>query len=485
MPKTFIAPSLILDRKSPLIKQLLVGVSVSLLAANSAVAQEPTEVQSEALKLRLEDQLLVRPVVPDDQAPTFTSSKNLDGVMDRQMRLEGDAVIRRSRTVIKGDTIVYDPDTDIVDIDGNATLLKDSTYFKGTKAKLRVDAQEGWIDQPDYELRDIGGFGHANRVDFKEDNEFELDKLTYSTCRPDNLDWYLAASRMDVEQDTKSAVGTNAVLHFFNVPVLYTPVFALPVGSERRSGFLSPTYGTVSRGGVKGWDITVPYYVNIAPNRDMTLFPRYIEGRGEQLGTEFRYLDRQYSGVVTAESLDDAAYGKNRWAFSLKHTQNLATGLVGYTDFSKVSDNLYVDDLGKSLNGVINRQFNQEVGTRYNYAGWNILTRVQSFQTLQPDPNNQVVLPYDREPQVNAKYVRNNWGGLNFSFESDATRFTYKGLSSVDRTFSAGNRAYAVTSVAKPFMTPGYYLTPKVTLRSTQYTVDPFPGQADLNRNVT
>ena len=164
MPKTFIAPSLILDRKSPLIKQLLVGVSVSLLASNSVMAQEPTEVPSEALKLRLEDQLLVRPVVPDDQAPTFTSSKRLDGVMDRQMRLEGDAVIRRSRTVIKGDTIVYDPDTDIVDIEGNATLLKDSTYFKGTKAKLRVDAQEGWIDQPDYELRDIGGFGHLKKI---------------------------------------------------------------------------------------------------------------------------------------------------------------------------------------------------------------------------------------------------------------------------------------------------------------------------------
>jgi LPS-assembly protein len=217
----------------------------------------------------------------------------------------------------------------------------------------------------------------------------------------------------------------------------------------------------------------------------MTLFPRYIEGRGEQLGTEFRYLDRNYAGVVTAEVLDDVAFGKNRWAFSVKHTQNLSAGLVGYTDFSKVSDNLYVDDLGKSLNGVINRQFNQEVGTRYTNAGWSVLTRVQSYQTLQPDPTIQTVLPYDREPQVNAKYIRNNWNGLNFSFESDATRFTYKGLSSADRTFSAGNRAYAVSSVAKPFMTPGYYLTPKLTLRSTQYTVDPFPGQADLNRNVT
>ena len=487
MPKTFITPSLILDPKSPLFKQLLVGVSVSLLIAQGANSEELVDAKSDHLNLKLEDQLLVRPVVPDDLSPTFTSSKKLDGVMDRQMRLEGDAVIRRGRTVIRGDVIVYDPDTDVADIEGNATLLKDSTYFKGTEAKLQLDAQEGWMEKPDYELRDIGGYGNASRVDFKEGGEFELEKLRYSTCRPENLDWYLTASRMDVEQDTKSAVGTNAVLHFFNVPVLYTPVFALPVGSERRSGFLSPTYGTVNRGGVKGWDITLPYYVNIAPNRDMTLFPRYIEGRGEQLGGEFRYLDRNYSGVVTAEVLDDAAFGKNRWAFGLKHTQNLATGLVGYTDFNKVSDDFYVDDLGKSLNGVINRQFNQEVGTRYANNGWSILSRVQNFQTLLPDPLTAATesLPYDREPQVNAKYAKNNWNGFNFTFESDATRFTYKGAVKDDRKFSAGNRAYAVTSVAKPWMTPGSYLTPKVTVRSTQYSVDPFPGQPDLNRNVT
>jgi LPS-assembly protein len=483
MPKTFIVPSAILDIKRLPSLLKMGGFCASFSLATMVLAQDVLP-KEDALKLKLEDQLLVRPVVPDDIAPTFTSSKQLDGVMDRQMRLEGDAVIRRNRTVIKGDVITYDPDTDIADVEGNATLLKDSTSFKGPKAKIKVDAQEGWMDQSDYELRDIGGGGKARRVEFKEDNEIEFEKLTYSTCRPENLDWYLTATRMDVEQDTQTAIGTNAILHFFEVPILYTPVFSLPTGPGRRSGFLSPTYGRASRGGVKGWDITVPYYVNLAPNRDMTLFPRHLEGRGEQLGVEYRYLDRNYTGVLTAEALDDAAYGKNRWAFGLKHTQNLANGLVGYTDYSKVSDDLYVDDLGKSLNGVVNRQFNQEVGTRYGYAGWNILTRVQKFQTLQPDPNFTTVLPYEREPQVNAKYVRNNWSGLNVTVETDATRFTYKGMAASSRTFKEGNRAYATTSVARPFMTPGYYLTPKVSFRTTQYSVDPFPGQADLNKNI-
>jgi LPS-assembly protein len=484
MPKTFIVPSAFLDLKR-LPSLLKVGGFCASFSLVSVVLAQDVLPKEDALKLKLADQLLVRPLVPDDVAPTFTSSKQLDGVMDRQMRLEGDAVIRRNRTVIKGDLIIYDPDTDIADVEGNATLLKDSTSFKGPKAKIKVDAQEGWMDEPDYELRDIGGGGKARRVEFKEDNEIEFEKLTYSTCRPENLDWYLTASRMDVEQDTQSAVGTNGVLHFFKVPVLYTPAFSLPTGSGRRSGFLSPTYGRAKRGGVKGWDITVPYYVNLAPNRDMTLFPRYLEGRGEQLGVEYRYLDRDYTGVVTAEALNDSAFGQNRWAFGLKHTQNMAPGLVGYTDFSKVSDDLYVDHLGKSLNGVVNRQFNQEAGARYGVAGWNILTRVQKFQTLQPDPNNPVILPYDREPQVNARYARNNWNGLNVLVETDATRFTYQGLSNPSRTFKEGNRAYAMTSVARPFMTPGYYLTPKVSFRTTQYTVDPFPGQADLSKNVT
>lgn len=496
MPKIFTCAQAQFPKKGPAITQLMVGV-FAYFACVGLAAAEDAQNQSESLRLKLEDQLLVRPLVTDEEAPTFTSSKKVDGVVDRQMLLEGDAVIRRNRTIIKGDVITYDPDTDIADVVGNATLLKDSTSFKGTKAKLRVDAQEGWIDETVYELRDIGGGGKASRVELLEGDQYEFEKLTYTTCGPDNVDWYLSASRMEIDPEANSSTGTNGVLHFFDVPILYTPVFSLPATSNRQSGFLSPTYGHVSRGNWSGWDITLPYYVNVAPNRDLTLFPRYLEGRGEQLGGEFRYLDRNYIGTLKAEYLsNDKVYGKDRWAFSIKHAQNLATGVVGYTDFSKVSDDLYVDDLGKSLNGVVNRQFNQEIGARIANNGWSILTRVQKFQTLQPDPalTAQTSLPYEREPQVNAKYVKNNISGFNFNFESDATRFTYPGryiseanaatYGTVSRLYREGDRAYINTSVARPFMTPGYYITPKISLRTTQYSVTPFPGEKDVNRNI-
>jgi len=225
MPKTFIAKLPPYGSKYSKFKKLFLGILAYGFVLPALHAQESPKLD-EPLDLKLEDQLLVRPIVPDDLAPTFTSSKKLDGVLDRQMRLEGDAVIRRNRTIVKGDLITYDPDTDIADVEGKAILLKDATSFKGPKAKIRMDAQEGWMEEPDYELRSIGGGGKASRVAFKEGNEFEFNRLIYTTCRPDNLDWYISASRMDVQQDTDSAVGENGVLHFliylFCIPQFFT-----------------------------------------------------------------------------------------------------------------------------------------------------------------------------------------------------------------------------------------------------------------------
>jgi hypothetical protein len=37
--------------------------------------------------------------------------------------------------------------------------------------------------------------------------------------------------------------------------------------------------------------VTLPYYWNIAPNRDATLYPTLMTKRGIDLGGEFRYLE--------------------------------------------------------------------------------------------------------------------------------------------------------------------------------------------------
>jgi LPS-assembly protein len=81
------------------------------------------------------------------------------------------------------------------------------------------------------------------------------------------------------------------------VPVLPIPAFSFPLSDKRKSGFLPPTLGLDNLNGV---ELTVPYYWNIAPNRDATLFPALMTKRGVDLGGEFRYLERDYNGASCA-----------------------------------------------------------------------------------------------------------------------------------------------------------------------------------------
>ena len=81
--------------------------------------------------------------------------------------------------------------------------------------------------------------------------------------------------------------GHDATVRFLGVPIAYTPWLEFPLSNERKSGFLTPTLGS---SGMRGFDATVPYYLNLAPNYDATLTPRVMTKRGFQLGAQFRYL---------------------------------------------------------------------------------------------------------------------------------------------------------------------------------------------------
>ena len=55
------------------------------------------------------------------------------------------------------------------------------------------------------------------------------------------------------------------------VPILAAPSLSFPLSDERKSGLLPPTIGLDN---VNGIELTLPYYWNIAPNRDATLTRR-------------------------------------------------------------------------------------------------------------------------------------------------------------------------------------------------------------------
>lgn len=397
-------------------------------------------------------------------APAYVSGDRMTGYNEKSVELEGNAELRRDGGVVKGDKLTYDQDTDEAHATGNVRLSKGGTLAVGPEARLRVQANEGYMLSPDYYFQQTGGVGSAERIDFIDPDRSTLKKATYTTCSPDNADWYFSTRKLDLDSDRQVGTAHGGVLHFFGVPVAGAPAFSFPLNSERRTGVLPPLFGYSSKSGA---DITVPYYFNLAPNRDLTIFPRVLTGRGVQLGEDFRYIGNGYSGRIRGEFLpDDRKAERNRWAYSIQHFQTVLPGLTAYLNVSKVSDDQYPDDLTRSVSQSTLRQYTQEGGVIYSWQNWVFMARVQKFQTLRPSEPS-----YQREPQLNAKYTRYDFHGFDISLDADYTRFRIP-LTSTNFQQPEGNRAYIQPTISYPIVRPGWYVTPKLIFNAAQYNMD-------------
>lgn len=406
-----------------------------------------------------------QPATPDENPPTFVSGERMTGYNQRGVELEGNAELRRAGGVVKGDKLTYDQDSDEAFVHGNARISREGSLAVGPEARLRVEANEGYMLSPDYYFQETGGSGKAERIDFIDKNLSTIKRATYTTCSPDNADWYFSARELDIDSDRQVGTAYGGVLRFFDVPIMAAPVFSFPLNSERRSGVLPPVFGYGSKSGA---DLTVPYYFNIAPNRDLTLFPRYMSSRGFQLGSDFRYIEPRYSGRIRGDFLpNDQQTSSNRWSYSVQHVQNIATGLNAYLNVNKVSDALYPNDLGRSVTQSTQLQFAQEGGVTYGWDAFTLLARVQKFQTLAPNSPS-----YERVPQVNGKYTRYDLGGFDVQVEADYSRFRIP-LASGSAQQPEGERVFIQPSISYPIVRPGWFVTPKVTFNSTQYQMEP------------
>ena len=174
----------------------------------------------------------------------------------------------------------------------------------------------------------------------------------------------------------------------------------------------------------------MPYYWNIAPNRDATITPRVMSKRGVQLLNEFRYLEPLYRGELRYEVLPDdrVKNGGTRSALSLIHNQTFSYGWVGALNLQKVSDDNYFTDLSTQITAtsqvLLPRTASLAKGGALGSDGsWGFSTSLQRWQTLQSDPLNPVGVPYSTA-QFNLGAVKPIAGIADAAFTGNVAQFT-------------------------------------------------------------
>lgn len=437
----------------------LMPVVANAQLSGAAAAPQPID---SPWGLRLTPQIEEHLLPPGSTPATFVLGDQTSGTENRDVAARGSAEIRRTLTVIKGDALHYDQDSDTADAYGNVRVVNEGVLFTGPEAHMVVGESQGYMPTPKYHFALRDGTGSAKSVTLLDSERSEFIDATYTGCQCANPAWYIRGSKFDFDTGSNEGIAHNGVLFFQGVPIFASPWLPFPLSDARQSGLLPPL---ISTGGTNGFDFSQPYYFNIAPNRDLTLTPRIMTDRGVQLGENFRYLSPTYSGTFYSDILpDDEQTHTNRYGIFWQHNQSLGNGFAAYVNYNKVSDVNYPYQLGTAGNQfLVGTQlvYQQEAGVTYSNGPWSVLVREQHWQSFA-----ETGTPYAREPQVNVKYAKYNVDGFDFGAETDATRFSIPTANTTE-----GDRFVFNPYLSYGINGPGYFVVPKVQMHFASYNL--------------
>jgi len=378
---------------------------------------------------------------------------------DEWMTLSGNVTLKHDFGEISADNARYQTKLQELEVTGNVRIFTEQMLTIGDKANVTLGKDSGSIDNAKFWLSGSHIRGDSERIEFLNSGQSRLTNSSFTSCVNEKPAWELSTSTLEFNVEENEAVATHARLTFQGLPVFYFPYLSFPLAG-RKTGLLVPEWGQTT---TTGRYLSVPYYINIAPNRDATLTPRYFQERGTMLDAQYRYLQPKSRGQLDVTFLDDDKQTREKRYYGKYAVSNRpAAGWQADVTYSKVSDINYFKDFAPDYEGAAITHLEQTASAAYSNRNLRFTTLFQNFQTID-ETINEYERPYQRYPNVKLKVLEKaNVTSLRYSFDMDYSQFQRdKGL--------VGRRLDVAPSVSFPYIGSASYLKPKLTFRHTRY----------------
>ena len=382
-------------------------------------------------------------------------------VDENRMEFDGGLAFRYGERSISAERASFDLQTETAEVNGTVAYRDPRVAIFGQDALVDTRGRIVTFQGGGFELPLRGAQGSAESIQIRGDNTIGLSGVNFTTCVTDPPDWALLARELEMDVDGGFGTARGFRLMFKGLPVLASPWVTFPLDDRRKSGVLTPSFSNRDRTGV---DISVPVYLNLAPNHDLTLTTRFTRRRGTQANAEFRYLLPRTTGQIQFEYLPkDAELGISRSFFGYSNETRLTEAWQFVANVQDVSDSFYFEDLRNSLSEASQTHLNRALELSYRAPRWSFLARTQDIQTIDPfiGPGLE---PYRRLPQF---LMAGNWrrNALRLNSRNELVRF--------DRRIGVtGWRLDLDEELSLEFRRPGMFLTPALALRQTNYWLD-------------
>ena len=392
----------------------------------------------------------------------------------------GDVAIQQGNRLLTADRVQIDDATSRVTAPDGVRLRQPGLDVVATTGTVSLADDEADVVGATFVITDLGFRGISSRM-AREGGKLTLKDASLTRCPPRNRAWTMRVAEVEIADGEPFARARHARLELGNVPIFYAPYLRLPVRGDRASGFLFPNIGYHD----DGVDISLPYYLNLAPNYDATLTPRWIARRGTGLEAEVRHLDRRsrnelgmallardalYDGELPREDFLAQRPGTefepaDRWLLATSHQGRYGPWRT-FVDYSAVSDNDYFIDLGSEV--AVASRVSLERRAEVQYARGGLFARLwaQGFQRLERGLD-----PYRRLPEANLTYDGGLPGPAAWSIGAAWSAFQRSGAAR-GLLGITGERLHVEPRIRLPLSRSWGFLNLSAGLRLTDYTLD-------------
>lgn len=427
--------------------------------------------------------------------------------------IRGNVILTQPGREIKADYVTFfrDQTTNKVTngfLSGNVKFYEYGRLVVADNSYLNFTKEEYTLDNGIYRIlsntkpNSNNGWGTIKHAVRQPDGVLKMHKATYSACPPDATSWYLWSNNLTLNRTTGVGQSTNSVLFFKGVPVFYTPYFRFPIDKRRKTGFLMPSFTPRAD---PGYSLSLPLYLNLAPNYDALFTPIFFNKRGVLLDNEFNYLTSKTFGKITVNYInqdkafidfrDDYSSRKiaqaqspsraqtvlknssaNRGFFNLNNKIKINHGWESSLIASYTTDDYFLQDFGSSTGSINQDQLFNQAYIKYKNENWLFSGSIEGFQTLHrinpASGESQTKDLYKKLPQVNLSgYFPSGFGGLDYYMNTEAVNFSKRDDFDTLMPSVGGGRFNLESGTSLPLSWLGGSFVPKLSMQATQYAL--------------
>ena len=389
-----------------------------------------------------------------------------------EILLQGNVELLSSDFFLSADNITFNRDRKNYHARGDVRYLNE--FISTTANEINIKDEFINAKNLNFEFQNESGNGSAEGFEGNSNKQIFTNSI-FTNCPSQNPDWKISSKQLILDKENNFGLAKDAKLEFFDIPILYLPYIEWPL-EGRGSGFLSPSFSKYKEinSNTSENSISIPYYLNIAKDKDFLISLDYMTSRGSNVSTKYRQLlysdnffDSGYFEFQNNYLPKDRVTKNDRWLTKGKLDIDISEFLKFSAENFRVSDKRYFKEINHNFSDSDLYSF-----LKLNYSK-NDLDLDFEYNNVQYVDGSSPSFIY--APRINTKKTI-NIGNSELNLSLNAVKFKNNSSS-----FNGSNRLHYEALLKEKFEVNAFEIEPEIGLLSTHYDIK---GADSVNRNI-